>query len=257
MSRPAQSAQVKKPNKREASEGESEEETEEETEEEHYARSAPVSGLVHKKARKSEAEKLAEVPEWAVAEEEEEDLGPRGRASKSGNKFASRSKLTSRQRGGKKPMAEPPNYAPTKDKYGEKIWKGTRAGLTWFDNVEKAMALSRDDGCQLQSSDDCTGAADAIDHVEDFATVQTGLETSDVCDGKNHWRAIMLDTAKVAYNGGFAPDTAIKGAKLTKLGKTFAWSCTQCNSSKSGKKGLDAGTAAWLGECPGEDDCPF
>ncbi len=208
-----------------------------------------------KKKRKSEMDKLAEVPAWAIAEEAEEDLGPRSRASKKGNKFASRSKLTSRQRGGKKPMAEPPKYAPTKDKYGDKIWKGTRAGLTWFDSVKDGMELSRAGGCQLQSSDDCTGAADSIDHVEDFATVQTGLETSDVCDGKNHWKAIMLDTAKLAYNGGFDPDEAIAGDELTRLGKTFEWSCTPCNSKKSGKKGLDIGAAAWLGECPGEDDC--
>ncbi|MBV9823527.1 MAG: hypothetical protein JO144_14940 [Actinobacteria bacterium] len=230
----------------------SEEEVEEELEEHHHARSTPVGGLVHKK-RKSELEKLAEVPAWALAEEEEEDLGPSSRASKSGNKFASRSKLTSRQRRSKK--AEPPNYEPTKDKNGEKVWKGTRSGLTWFTSVENAMALSAAGGCQLRRSGDCTGAADSIDHIEDFATVQTGLETTNLCDGKNHWNAIMLETAKLAYNGGFDPYAPIKGAELSRLAKTFAWACTPCNSAKSGKKGLDIGSAKWLRECPGGEDC--
>jgi hypothetical protein len=249
-------ARVKKGRKREDSDEEVEVERDEEAEEVHHARSGPVPGLVHKKARKSEEENLA-VPSWALAQEEEEDTGSRGRASKKGNKFASRSRLTSRQRGGKKPLPEPPNYAPTKDKYGNKVWKGTRAGLTWFPNVKKAMELSKDDGCQLERSDGCTGEADSIDHVEDFATVQTGLETTDLCDNRNHWKAILLDTAKLNYNGGFDKDTAIEDDDLVRLGKTFAWSCTPCNSSKSGKKGLDIGSAKWLGECPGEDDCPF
>ncbi len=171
------------------------------------------------------------------------------------NAHGTRSLLTKRQRAAKK--LEPPNYAPTKDKYGTKVWKGDRAGLPWFPNVKKAMNLSKGDGCQLRTSDGCTEEAYSIDHREDFAAVQTQFETTDLCDARNHWNAVLLDTAKLGYNGDFDKDTVIEDDELVRLGETFAWSCASCNSSKGGTKGLDNNRAKWLSKCPGEDECPF
>jgi len=250
-------ARPKKARKHESSDEESEAEREE-VEEVHHARSAPVPGLAHlnKKARKSEAEKLG-VPAWAMPEEEEKDTGPSSRVAKQKSTFATRDRRTARQRGGAKPVAARPHYQPVADKHGRKLWKGSRSGLGWFDNVKSAMNSLDDGTCQIAKDDDCTGASEAIDHVKDFATEQTGLETEVICDGEHHWRAILLADAQQLYNGGFAPDDDIEGddGELARLGKAFVWSCTHCNSSKSGKKGLDGGAAIWQQACPGEEDC--
>lgn len=224
------------------------------------ARPVPVSGLATtterptKRRRKNEAERLGPIPESLQLAEVEEDIDSRsGRASRSNNMYATKDRRTARQKGGRAPKPKRPDYVPIKDKNGNKVWRGERKSLTWFRNVTDAMAESRDDGCQLERSTKCTGEADAIDHVKDFASEQTGLETTDICDGRHHWRAIMLDKAKRLYNGGFGPDDELTGEDLA---GTFAWSCTSCNSKKSGVKGLDGGQARWLGECPGED-CEF
>lgn len=222
------------------------------------ARPVPLVGLATerptKRRRLSEAERLGDIPDSLKLAEVAEDTGSRsGRAARSNNMYATKDRRTARQKGGIAPKAKRPTYQPTKDRNGKKVWRGERKSLTWFDNVKEAMADSRDDGCQLERSTKCTGEADAIDHVKDFASEQTGLETTDICDGKHHWRAIMLDKAKRLYNGGFGPDDELTAEDLA---GTFAWSCTSCNSTKSGKKGLDGGQAAWLGECPGED-CDF
>lgn len=254
-------ARAKKARKHESSDEESEAEREE-AEEVHHTRSAPVPGLAHahKKARKSEAERLA-VPARAVREEgkeekeEAKDAGPGVRVAKQRSTFATRDRRTARQRGGSKPVAARPHYQPGPDKHGRKLWKGSRSGLGWFDNVKSAMDSLDDGTCKIAKDEDCTGASEAIDHVKDFATEQTGLETRIVCDGKHHWRAILLSDAQQLYNGGFAADADIEGdaGALARLGRAFVWSCTHCNSSKSGKKGLDGGAAIWQHACPGED----
>lgn len=236
----------------------SEEESESDHEEVHHARSAPVSGLVHKKARKSESEKLAEAPGFDV------DLGgggfavgSGGRSAKEKSGYANRDRRTARQRGGPKPVALQPSHKPVIDKHGTKLWKGVRSGLGWFGNVKSAMDSVDDGTCKIGAGGACTGASDAIDHVKDFATEQTGLETQLVCDGAHHWQAILLSEAQQLYNGGFDPDDDIEsdGGAMTRLQKAFVWSCTHCNSSKSGKKGLDGGAPKWVEACPGEADC--
>ncbi|MDQ1744480.1 MAG: hypothetical protein QOE23_2819 [Pseudonocardiales bacterium] len=250
-------ARAKKARKYESSDEESEAELEE-VEEVHHARSVPVTGLVHKKARKSETEKLAEGSGFAFDPGEVAfTIGSGGRSAKEKSGLATRDRRTARQRGGPKPVAVRPHYQPVADKYDRKLWKGSRAGLGWFDNVKSALDSVDDGTCKIVKDDDCTGVSEAIDHVKDFATEQTGLETEIVCDGEHHWRAILLSEAQQLYNGGFASDAKIKGNKgaMTRLGKAFVWSCTHCNSSKSGKKGLDGGQAIWQEACPGEEDC--
>jgi hypothetical protein len=235
----------------------SEESESEETEELASARSVPLSGLAHKKPRKSELDKLSEgsgldfdpgIGGFSV--------GSGGRSAKQQSGFATRDRRTERQRGGPKPVAIRPHYEPLHDKHGRKLWKGSRAGLGWFDNVKTAMISVDDGSCQIKG-DGCTGGSDAIDHVKDFATEQTGLETSLICDGKHHWKAILLSDAQQLYNGGFDDDDDFENddGALARLQKAFVWSCTHCNSSKSGKKGLDGGAAIWQKACPGEEDC--
>lgn len=248
-------AHAKKSRKYESSDEESEVEHEE-AEEVHHARSAPVSGLVHKKARKSEAEQLAESSGAALeAEVGSFSVGSSSRSAKQQSGLATRDRRTARQRGGSKPVAVRPHYQPVVDKHGRKLWKGSRSGLSWFGNVKTAMDLVNDGTCQI-ADDGCTGASEAIDHVKDFATEQTGLDTEVICDGAHHWRAILLSEAQELYNGGFASDDDLTGAAaMTQLQKAFVWSCTHCNSSKSGKRGLDGGAAIWQQACPGEEDC--
>jgi hypothetical protein len=252
MSRPAPKVHSKKHELSEDSEEDSG------SEELAPARSAPLGGLVHKKARKSESERLAEGsgldfdPSLGGF-----SVGSGGRSAKEKSGFATRDRRTVRQRGGEKPVLARPHYQPVVDKHGRKLWKGSRSGLGWFDNVRTAMDSIDDGTCKIVKDDDCTGSADAIDHVKDFATEQTGLEVELVCDGSHHWRAILLSNAQQLYNGGFAPDDDIEGddGELARLRKAFVWSCTHCNSSKGGKKGLDGGQAIWQEACPGEDDC--
>jgi hypothetical protein len=253
-------SRAKNARKYESSEEESESEREdsEREEEVHYPRSAPVSGLVHKKARKSESERLAESSGSAFdVEVGSFSIGSGGRSAKEKSGLATRDRRTARQRGGPKPVAVRPHYQPPEDKRGRKLWKGSRSSLGWFGNVKSAMDSIDDGTCQIVKDDDCTGVSQAIDHVKDFATEQTGLETEIVCDGKHHWKAILLSEAQQLYNGGFSADADIEGddGEMASLQKAFVWSCTHCNSSKSGKKGLDGGTAIWQQACPGEDDC--
>lgn len=244
-------ARVKSSRKHESSEEETEE-----VEEEHHARSAPVSGLVHKKSRKSEMEKLAE----GSGLDFDPGLGGfsigSSRSAKEKSGLGNRDRRTARQRGGDKPVSVRPHYQPVEDKHGRKLWKGARTGLTWFGNVKGAMDSIDDGTCKIVRDDDCTGVSEGIDHVKDFASEQTGLETELICDGAHHWTAILLSAAKELYNGGFGPDDDIEGddGEMAKLQKAFVWSCTHCNSGKSGKKGLDGGQAIWKGACPG-DDC--
>lgn len=249
MSRPA-------PSRKHKIVEESESEHESETEEHVPARSAPLTGLAVKKARKSEAEKLADSSGLDFDSDKGGFSIGSSRSAKQDSGFANRDRRTARQRGGAKPVARRPNYQPPADKRGNKLWKGSRASLGWFDNVKTAMDSVNDDTCHIEG-DDCTGTADAIDHVKDFATEQTGLETSLICDGNHHWDAILLSDAQQLYNGGFdsAQDIAADRGAMTRLQKAFVWSCTHCNSSKSGKKGLDGGQAIWKGACPGEEEC--
>lgn len=234
-----------------------ESESEEESEGLAPARSVPLGGLAHKKRRKSELEQLGEGSGFAFDPGMGGfSIGSGGRRAKEKSGLATRDNRTERQRGGAKPLAVRPHYKPVIDKHRRKLWKGSRAGLGWFDNVKSAMDSINDGSCQIEG-DGCTGGADAIDHVKDFATEQTGLETRLVCDGKHHWRAILLVDAQELYNGGFQDDDDIEGddGALARLRKAFVWSCTHCNSSKSGKKGHDGGAAIWQKACPGEDDC--
>jgi hypothetical protein len=253
MSRPLGSAQKGKKHRRHSEDSESEEEVEAEAAVVHHPRSVPLTGLAHKR-RKTEEEKLAETG-WGMTEPIGDfSIGSNERSAKKKSGLANRDTRTERQRGGPKPVAVRPHYQPVRDKYGNKLWKGTRAGLSWFDNVETAMAGIDDGTCKIAKGG-CTGSADAIDHVKDFATEQTTLAPRDICDGKHHWNVILLADAQALYNGGFDPDADFGDAKaLTKLGKSFVWSCTHCNSSKGGKKGNDGGAAKWLKPCPG-DDC--
>jgi hypothetical protein len=222
------------------------------------SRSAPLTGLAIKKPRKSESERLAEGSGFAFDPELGGfSIGSGGRKAKEESGLATRDRRTERQRGGAKPVAVRPHYQPVVDKYGRKLWKGSRSGLGWFDNVTTAMASVDDGTCKIVKDDGCTGESEAIDHVKDFATEQTGLEIELVCDGRHHWRAILLSEAQQLYNGGFDDEQDIAGDRsaMTRLQKAFAWSCTHCNSSKGGKKGLDGGQAIWQEACPGEEDC--
>ncbi|HST47707.1 hypothetical protein [Jatrophihabitans sp.] len=254
MSRPAPSRKHK------IEESESESEDESETEELAPARSVALSGLAVKKPRKSESERLAESsgldfdPGLGGF-----SIGSGGRSAKEKSGLANRDRRTERQRGGPKPVAVRPHYQPVTDKYGRKLWKGSRAGLDWFANVKSAMDTVDDGTCKIVRDAGCTGVSEGIDHVKDFATEQTGLATELICDGRHHWKAILLSEAKQLYNGGFddEEDIAADGDAMTRLQKAFVWSCTHCNSGKSGGKGRDGGQAIWQEACPGEDDCPL
>lgn len=251
MSRPA-------PSRKHKIVEESESGGESESEELAPARSVPLGGLAVKKPRKSELDQLAESPGFDFDPELGGfSVGSGGRSAKEKSGFATRDRRTVRQRGGAKPVAVRPHYQPVVDKHKRKLWKGSRAGLGWFDNVKTAMDSVDDGTCKIVRDAGCTGISEGIDHVKDFATEQTGLETELVCDGAHHWKAILLSQAQQLYNGGFddEADIASDGGAMTRLQKAFAWSCTHCNSGKSGKKGLDGGQAIWQEACPGEEDC--
>lgn len=130
-----------------------------------------------------------------------------------------------------------PGYKPTKDSLGNKIWDGDRGSLKFSDALKAEMAKSKGGGCEITDAG-CTGGADAIDHIEAFSDVQSGFDRYVICDGRYHWTAVYKDDADAGYNN----DDDASG---------FQWSCTSCNSKKSGKKGIDKNPPKWLGACPG------
>lgn len=254
MSRPVPK---KHATKHKLSDGE-ESDSEEESEDLAPARSVPLGGLAVKKPRKSEVEALSESPGFGydLGVDGGFSVGSRSRSAKQKSGLGSRDRRTNRQRGGPRSASERPLHEPVEDKRGRKLWKGSRASLGWFANVKSAMDSIDDGTCKIRRGG-CTGGSDAIDHVKDFATEQTGLETRLICDGAHHWKAILLSDAQRLYNGGFRDDDVIEGddGELARLKKAFVWSCTHCNSSKSGKKGRDGGAAVWQKACPGGDAC--
>lgn len=131
---------------------------------------------------------------------------------------------------------------------GREIWSGDRRKLAFFDNVKKAMAARRGVGCEIDGPS-CRGTADAIDHVKDFATEKTAVAAYVYCDGVLHWKVSYRDEAEVEYNGGNDPHAG--SVDLS----NFQWACTSCNSSKGGRKGVDAEGAALIGKCPGGESC--
>jgi hypothetical protein len=146
-----------------------------------------------------------------------------------------------------------PADAPRKDRTGREIWSGFRQGLSWFRTVKQALDSQRGGGCRIQRDDGCTGSADAIDHIEDFATVQTTLPVYLLCDGEHHWHGVYLVDAMRAYNGGNRESDSGDALDL----RNFQWSCKHCNSGKSGAKGNDPAPPRWVGACPGQDDCTY
>lgn len=135
------------------------------------------------------------------------------------------------------PLVIRPTYVPPKDSAGNKIWNGERAGVGWSQQIRNAMAPSQANGCQINKGG-CTGGADGIDHMSDFATEQSGLTQYKICDGNHHWKACYKQDAVDLFNNyGDASN--------------FQWACTQCNSEKSGAKGLYLNHPQWLGACPG------
>ena len=124
------------------------------------------------------------------------------------------------------------------DKYGQHFWNGFRGGLSWNAITNGLMAPLKAGGCQVQTAI-CTGNADGIDHIQDFATVSAGLATETYCDGNHHWEGVPLVDAKAAYN-----DT-----------NNLQWSCTKCNSSKSGARGMYT-PVTYVEDCPGAT-CPL
>jgi hypothetical protein len=138
-----------------------------------------------------------------------------------------------------------PGYKPGKDSAGNKIWDGQRSGLGWYDNVQNAMNAIRVN-CGIGRGG-CTGNADSIDHVTDFADLQSGLTRYVVCDGLHHFSACYKVDALDLFNGGNTDTTANNDLDLT----NFNWSCTQCNSGKNGKKGLYQNQPRWIKKCPG------
>lgn len=126
----------------------------------------------------------------------------------------------------------------TKDKYGNQYWNGWRTTLSFTAATKLAMAPTKV-ACQINKAHVCTGSPDGIDHIIDFATVQSGLATQEYCDGVDHWDGVPFADAALEYN-----DTG-----------NLRWACTQCNSSKSGAKGLYA-PPQHQGKCPGLG-CPL
>ncbi|HTZ45095.1 MAG TPA: hypothetical protein VMB79_14645 [Jatrophihabitans sp.] len=215
----------------------------------------PLTGLAVPKRRKTELEKLGEMsfsaPTGESASGVDDPTPSRGRraaATKSGLVTKSRGE----RRGGLRKLAEAPAYRPKKDKNGSKIWGGQRGSLGWFANVQSAMDSVKA-GCTINGTG-CTGTADAIDHVEDFATAQTTIPERDLCDGRHHWKAVLLKDAKFVYNGRHK-STEKFGGKMAQLQRQFRWSCTHCNSSRGGQQGNDVGAPKWIEACPGRTAC--
>lgn len=121
----------------------------------------------------------------------------------------------------------------TIDKHGTQYWNGWRGTLSFSSATKTAMATSKVN-CEIKKASVCTGAANGIDHIKDFATVQSGLPAQEYCDGTNHWEGVLLSDAQLEYNDQ----------------NNLRWSCTQCNSSKSGAKGLYT-PPQHKGKCPG------
>jgi hypothetical protein len=136
-----------------------------------------------------------------------------------------------------------PNHIPPKDKTNKAIWDGRRTGLSWSDTIKLAMAPSKNNGCQINGPI-CNGVAVSIDHVTDFAELQSSIPQYLICDGKNHWKASYKEDAIAIYNNN--DDTA-----------NMRWSCTQCNSQKGGHKGLYENVPQWLRACPGTGVCTY
>lgn len=169
---------------------------------------------------------------------------PSRKAAREHKVIRSGPRLTDRQRGPGRDAPRRPTYLPPRDSLGNLVWDGRRAGLGWYTNVKAAMANANPGACQIAKSG-CTGGADAIDHKDDFATVQSGLARYEVCDGRNHFSAVYKDDALDSYNGGNTSNSA-----QPHLGG-LQWSCTQCNSSKSGRKGVYENVPVWIMACPG------
>jgi len=126
------------------------------------------------------------------------------------------------------------NYIPPKEKGGKKIWDGRRNGLDFSAGLE-ATVPHRDQGCYHRKKN-CTGDAEAIDHLEPFSQRQAGLARYLICDGRNHFEACLKEEVQKLYD---AP--------------TLVWSCTSCNSSKGGVKGLYENIPQFKEPCPGEE----
>ncbi len=122
------------------------------------------------------------------------------------------------------------------DKRRVKYWNGYRTTLRFTPATMVLMRRSRT-YCRIRKPG-CTGKATSIDHKVDFATTQSGLPTRVYCDGSYHWRGILHEEAMKDYNN------------LANL----QWSCTSCNSSKSGVKGLYS-PPRFVDECPGRGEC--
>jgi hypothetical protein len=141
-----------------------------------------------------------------------------------------------------------PGYLPLRDQglvVRNAVWDGRRNSLYWFDNVKAAMAAVQVQ-CDIQKAS-CTGGADGIDHIQDFADLQTGLTRYVICDGNHHFSAVYKEDALVLFNGGNAKATAVLNVDATNL----QWSCTNCNSSKNGTKGVYENIPKWIEACPG------
>lgn len=119
------------------------------------------------------------------------------------------------------------------DKHGTWYWTGWRTNLGFSQTTKNHFAGSKAGGCQIQGHG-CTGNAVSLDHIQDFATRQSSLPTHNYCDGTYHWSGILWQDAYDDYN-----DVS-----------NLQWSCTSCNSSKSGARGLYA-PARYVGACPG------
>ena len=126
----------------------------------------------------------------------------------------------------------------TIDKNGVHYWNGYRSGLSFSAATKLAMAGTKGNGCQVKAS--CTSAAVSLDHIQDFATTQSALPTHTYCDGSHHWTGVLLADAQADYNN---------------VGN-LQWSCTSCNSSKSGARGLYS-PPRHAGQCPGAAACTY
>lgn len=139
-----------------------------------------------------------------------------------------------------------PGYNPVKDSFQHPVWDGRRGSLRWYANVQNAMAPLQAAGCQIGKSG-CTGGGDSIDHKPDYATAQSGLTRYVVCDGMHHFSACYKEDALDTYNGENPSNTAALNVDHSKL----QWSCTHCNSSKSGQRGVYENPPRWIEPCPG------
>ena len=157
----------------------------------------------------------------------------KAKASPYGGKGARSARLQAKSGG-----AIRPGHTPAKDSLGNLIWDGSRRGLSWSAPIIAAMAMTKGGGCEVRKNLSCTGAADGIDHINDFAELQSELTRYVICDGVNHWKACYKQDAIATYNNNDDDDN-------------MQWSCTQCNSQKGGVKGVYENPPKWRGPCPG------